>query len=163
MLPRVSDYLDDVIVAGSSFQEHDGHLRSVLQRLTVASLTLNMQKCAFRQSSLRFFGHVICKNGILPDTDHSAAIWDAPPTHDASSLHSFLWLVSWYGKFLPNFATKVEAMRAIQRDSADSGFAWTDGGDYSFEELKRLLLNSTVLPYFEPSLPTIVTTDASDY
>uniref|UniRef100_A0A3B5PS62 Gypsy retrotransposon integrase-like protein 1 n=1 Tax=Xiphophorus maculatus TaxID=8083 RepID=A0A3B5PS62_XIPMA len=162
-LPGVHNYLDDVIVAGSSLQEHDRRLRAVLQRLTDAGLTLNMQKCTFRQSSLRFLGHIISKDGILPDPDHSAAVRDAPPPHDLPSLHSFLGLISWYSKFLPNFATVVEPMRAVLRDTVDSGFIWTEGADQSFKELKELLLNSPVLALFDPSLPTIVTTDASDY
>uniref|UniRef100_A0A096M5I9 Gypsy retrotransposon integrase-like protein 1 n=1 Tax=Poecilia formosa TaxID=48698 RepID=A0A096M5I9_POEFO len=146
----------NVIVAGSSLQEHDRRLHAVLQRLTDAGLTLNMQKCTFRESSLRFLGHIISKDGILPDPDHSSAVRDAPPPHDLPSLRSFLGLISWYSKFLPNFATVVEPMRAVLRETADSGFIWTQGADQSFKELKELLLKSPVLALFDPSLPTIV-------
>lgn len=162
-LPGVRNYLDDVIVAGSSLEEHDRSLRAVLQRLTDAGLTLNMDKCSFRKSSLRFLGHVISKEGILPDTDHIIAIRDAPAPHDLASLRSFLGLTSWYSKFLPNFATIVEPMRVLQRDAAASSFEWTVDADNSFKKLKQLILDSPVLALFDPSLPTFVTTDASDY
>lgn len=72
-LPGVHNYLDGVIVAGSSLQEYGGCLCAVLQHLTYGCLTLNMHKCLFCQSSLRFLGHMISKDDILPATDHSAA------------------------------------------------------------------------------------------
>lgn len=131
-LPGVRNCLDDVIVVGASLEEHDERLRAVLQRLADAGLKLNMQKCSFRQSSLKFLGHVISGEGILPYTDHIIAIRDAPAPHDLVSLQSFLGLISWYSKFLPNFATVVEPMRALLRDATDSHFEWTVDADHSF-------------------------------
>lgn len=88
-LSGVRNYLDDVIVTGPSLEEHDRNLRIVLQRLADAGLRLNMQKCSFRQTSLRFLGHIISKDGILPDTDHITAIRDAPTPHNLVALRSF--------------------------------------------------------------------------
>lgn len=52
------------------------------------------QKCHFRQSSLKFLGHLVTANGIKPDTEHLQAIIQAPPPKDAASLHSFLGVLS---------------------------------------------------------------------
>lgn len=73
-LSGVRNYLHDVIVTGRSREKHERNLCAVLQRLTDAGLKLNMQKCSFRQTSLRFLGHIVSKDGILPDTDHITAI-----------------------------------------------------------------------------------------
>jgi len=94
-----------------------------------------MQKCSFRQTSLRFLDHVISEEGILPDTDHITAIRDAPAPNDLVALQSFLGLISWYDKFLPNFATVMEPMRALLRESTDSGLQWTVDADRSFHKL----------------------------
>lgn len=88
-LSGVRNYLDDVIVMGPSLEEHDRNLCAVLQCLADAGLKLNMQKCSFRQTSLKFLGHIISKDRILPDTDHITAIRDAPTPHNLVALRSF--------------------------------------------------------------------------
>lgn len=60
-----------------------------------------------------------------------------PPPHDLASQCSFLGLISWYSKFLANFATVVEPMRAVLTDAAESGFTWTEGADHIFKDLKK--------------------------
>lgn len=91
------------------------------------------------------------------------AIRDAPAPHNLAALRSFLGLISWCSKFLPNFATVVEPMRTLLKDATDSSFKWTEEAEHIFNELKQLLLDSPVLALFEPSLLTFVTTGASDY
>lgn len=159
----VRNYLDDIIVYGATQESHDATLRSVMQRLSDAGLQLNWDKCTFSQSSLKFLGHVISKHGIFPDEEHKSAIIEAPAPHDVASLRSFLGLISWYSKFLPNFASVAEPLRALLRDASTSKFEWTVSAERSFKELKELLSGSQVLALFDPSLPTIVSTDASDY
>lgn len=90
------------------------------------------------------------------------AIVDAPAPIDATTLHSFLGLVSLYSKFLPNHATVVKAMRACLRGT-DSTFEWTESSQASFEEVRRLLVKSPALALFDPALHTIISADASDY
>lgn len=58
-LAHVQCYLDDVIVSGKIFEEHDKNLKAALQRLEAAGLKLNFDKCHIRQTELSFLGHVI--------------------------------------------------------------------------------------------------------
>lgn len=160
-LPGVQNYLDDLIVYGNTPDEHDQHLTAVIQRLKEAGLVLNENKCHFKKTSLRFLGHTITADGILPDQDHIDAVLKAPPPSDAVALRSFLGLVSWYLKFLPNFATVVAPMRACASDK--DKFTWTPAAQDSFEEVKQLLVNSPALALFDPSLRPVISTDASDY
>lgn len=136
-IPGVQNYLDDLIVYGKTLQEHDQNLHTFLQKLKEAGLVLNDNMCHFRKPSLRFLGHVITADGILPDQEHIDARTKAPPPSDAVTLRSFLGLVSWYSKFLPNFATVVAPMRdcANNKDT----FKWSSEAQNSFEEVKRLL------------------------
>lgn len=57
----------------------------------------------------------------------------------------------------------AEPLRALLRDASDAEFEWTDSADCNFKALKELLSRSPVLALFDPSLPIIVSTDASDY
>ena len=92
-VPNVNNYLDDITCFGRTQVLHDTALQKVLQRLTNAGLHLNDKKCQFRQSSLRFLGHLVSAQGIEPDTEHVKAIAQAPPPHDAGTLHSFLGML----------------------------------------------------------------------
>uniref|UniRef100_A0A669FAM3 Reverse transcriptase domain-containing protein n=1 Tax=Oreochromis niloticus TaxID=8128 RepID=A0A669FAM3_ORENI len=160
-LPGVQNYLDDLIVYSKSAAEHDQNLSTVLQKLKDAGLVLNENKCHFRKTSLRFLGHVVTADGILPDEEHIDAVLRAPPPSDAVALRSFLGLVSWYSKFLPNFATVVAPMRACANDK--NTFTWTSDAQVSFEEVKKLVVNSPALALFDPALRVVISTDASDY
>lgn len=160
-LPGVQNYLDDLIVYGGSPAEHDQNLKGVLQKLKEAGLALNDDKCHFRKLSLCFSGHTIPAEGMLPNQEHIDAVLKAPAPSDAATLRSFLGLVSWYSKFLPNFATVVAPMRACITDK--STFQWTSDAQASFEEVKRLLVDSPALALFDPSLRSVISTDASDY
>lgn len=103
-------YLDNIMVAGATIEEHDKNLQSVLQRINKVGLKLNTAKCHFRQPELSFLGHMLSEKGLQPDASHVSAVADAPPPADEVSIRSFLGLTSWYSKFIPNFATVVEPL-----------------------------------------------------
>ncbi|KAJ8373726.1 hypothetical protein SKAU_G00043060 [Synaphobranchus kaupii] len=123
---------------------------------------LNDDKCRFSETSLPFLGHTVSADGLLPDAVRIQAVVDAPAPTDATTLRSFLGLLSWYSKFLHNHATVVEPMRVCLRQT-DSAFEWTDEAQASFETVKQMLVNSQALALFDPSRHTIISTDASDY
>lgn len=152
-LKGVQCYLDDVITYGSSVAEHEANLGAMLRRISNAGLKLNVEKCQLRQTTLSFLGQKIRPEGLLPDDSHVAAILHAPPPSDPATLHSFLGLSAWYSKFVP--------MRALLRK--DCSFHWDKTAQAAFDQVKQLIVHSTALVLFDPSKPTIVSTDASDY
>lgn len=95
-LKGVQNYLDDIIVYGKGKEEHDRNLQMVLAALKEAGLQLNNEKCHFNQTSLRFLGHTISAQGLLPDKDHLKAITAAPAPSDATTLRSFLVLTAFH-------------------------------------------------------------------
>jgi len=60
-------YLDDIVICGSSLQEHNKRLTEVLQRLCKHNLKLQVEKCEFLRKKVTYLGHIISKNGISPD------------------------------------------------------------------------------------------------
>jgi Reverse transcriptase (RNA-dependent DNA polymerase) len=62
-------YLDDLLVASRSVEEHRRHLRQVLQLLQANGLVINAEKCLFGQTSLEFLGHLVQADGIRPLPD----------------------------------------------------------------------------------------------
>lgn len=159
-LEGVQYFLDDVIVYGKSKEEHDRNLQKVLAAIREAGLQLNDEKCQFNKSSLRFLGHTISAQGLQPLSEHVRAITEAPAPTDATTLRSFLGLTAWYQKFVYNYASLVEPMRACLREDT---FRWTEAAQESFQAVKGRIVNSSALAVFDPSLPTYVSPDASDY
>ena len=137
-LPNVANYLDDVIVWGHTKSDHDHMLKVVIQHIHDAGLQLNDSKCHFNKSSLRFLGHTVSAQGIHPDEVHLSAMLHAPVPKDAHQLRSLLGLLSWYNKFIPNFATVVEPLRACIRQGSE--FSWSDEAQKSFSTVKELSL-----------------------
>ncbi|CAM5080298.1 unnamed protein product, partial [Eretmochelys imbricata] len=150
-----------LVVFGNTSEEHDNNLQSVLNCISKAGLKLNRSKSKFRQTELSFLGHTISQAGLKPDPVNILAISNAPPPADLQTLRSFLGLTTWYAKFIPNYASVIESLRELLWGS--STLMWTTDAQASFKMVKDLIVHSPVLALFSPALPTIVTTDASDY
>lgn len=116
-LPNVANYLDDIIIWGCTADEHEHSLKAVLQHLQDSGPKMNASKCHFRQTSLQFLGHTVTAQGVKLDKQHLSAILQAPTPTDAMKLRSFLCLLSWYKKFIQNFASLVEPLQAQRRNA----------------------------------------------
>ena len=103
-LPGVLCHIDDVLIFGATQAEHDARLQAALTRLKTARVTLNAQKCKFRQSSIRFLGHVIDHNGVRPDQGKVSAVLKLKAPTNPTELRRFMGMVNQLGKFSPNLA-----------------------------------------------------------
>lgn len=154
-------YLDDIIVYGSSFEEHLNRLRTVLQCIKEAGLTLNHQKCIFGQSKLKILGHLIDKSGVRPDPEKVEAIKNFPLPKNISNIRSFLGICSYYRRFIKNFANLAAPLQHLLKK--DVKFAWNKEQDDAFAKLKSILMSDLVLGYFRPKAETLIHCDASGY
>ena len=118
----VANISDDIIIHGCGIQEHDENLLAVLRRLKECGLTLNEKKCQFRLPKLTFFGHDLSSKGISPNEEKVAAIQNTKSPQSAAEVRSFLGLVQYCSKFLPNFAQVAEPLRMLTRK--DQQFVW---------------------------------------
>ena len=59
--------VDDILVSGSTIQEHDENLQKVLKRCKEVNLKLNKQKCKVRVQEVSYVGHILTKNGVKPE------------------------------------------------------------------------------------------------
>lgn len=102
--------IDDVIVFGSNQEEHDARLGATLRHITI---TLNMEKCAFCKTSLKFLGHIIDQDGIRADPDKTAAIQRMETPKNITDLRRFMGMVNQLGKFSPNISDLNQPLRAL--------------------------------------------------
>ncbi|XP_059209654.1 uncharacterized protein K02A2.6 [Centropristis striata] len=158
-IPGVHNISDDIIVSGETIQQHDERLHQVLQRLQERQLTVNSKKCQFRMSQLEFMGHVLSKNGIGAAQSKIEAVENTRRPTNAAEVRSFLGLVNYCGRFIPNLATTSEPLRRLTRQSCK--WTWGSEQETAFLELKRQLASSHVMAYSKQDAETHVVVDAS--
>ena len=158
-LHGVQAYLDDIIVFGRSREEHDRCLRQVMQRLEAHQVTLNRDKCTFRVPSLDFLGFRVSKDGIAVSQDRVSGLKDMKSPGSHKELQSVLGLFGFYARFVPGYSTLVDPLRAALKQER---FHWTEELDKTFRQVISKILESQVLAMFDPDLPSVVTSDASD-
>ena len=97
--------MDDVLVFGSTREEHDARVIDVLNRIAQAEGTLNRDKCSFGQEKITFLGHVIDKTGISPDPGKVCAILQMKEPTSIMEVRRFMGMVNQLGKLSPRLAT----------------------------------------------------------
>ena len=87
----------------------------VLDRIREKKLTLNKDKCEFGMDKFTFMGHMLSKNGIGPTSDRVKDLVNAAEPKNASEVKSFLGLVNFSARYIPNLATISEPLRKLTR------------------------------------------------
>ena len=105
--------LDDMIVTGATRDKHLCNLRAVLNRLKQYGLRLNRQKCEFFKDKIDFLGHIIDEHGLHKSPDKIEAVLKCAIPESVSQLRSFLGLVNYYHKFLPNLSSVISPLRRL--------------------------------------------------
>ena len=154
----VANLADDFIVHGRGIKEHDRNLHAVLTRLKEKGLTLNGDKRQFRLPKLTFFANDLSRQGVAPSKEKVAANLNASPPQDASRVRSFVQLVQYSAKFLPNFAQEAEPLRSLLRKNEP--FIRGEAQEMSFQKLKQLVAQATTLAYFRGDCNTLIIADA---
>ena len=154
-------YLDDILITGPSEGEHLSNLAQVLQRLESAGMRLKKEKCKFMLPSVSYLGHVISSEGLRTDEAKVRAIVEAPEPRNVGELRSFLGMVNYYGKFLPDLATALAPLYQLLQKSTH--WCWRQKHRNAFKHVKDLLHSGRVLVHFDDSLPLVLACDASPY
>jgi hypothetical protein len=152
-------YLDDIIVYSETFEEHLKHLCVAFDRLQVAGLRLNPEKCFFVKAELEFLGHIISNQGIRTDPLKTEKVKNFPRPKNTTQLRGFLGLASYYRRFVPNFARIATPLNKLLRKG--TVYRWTTEQDQAFNALKECLITSPILKFPDFNKQFILFTDAS--
>ena len=106
-IPHVCVYLDDILITGVDDAEHNDNLSGVLDRLNKGGLRLNAGKCHFKLKSVSYLGFRIDAEGLHPLEDKVQALVSAPAPQNVTELKSFLGLIKYYQKCLPDLANTL--------------------------------------------------------
>lgn len=159
-------YLDDVLVASKSEDEHLQHLRTVFERFSKFGLTLNVNKCVFGEPEVSFLGHLVDAVGCKPLPDKVDVILNYPKPQSIKDLQRFLGCVNFYRRFIPYAADLHAPLNDLLRGrkkNDNSTINWTPSLDECFQKCKHAIVNVTHLAHPEPDCKLALFTDASDF
>lgn len=160
-IPGVVVYLDDILVTGATAQDHLKSLEEVLKRLEKAGLWAKKNKCQFMAPSVTYLGHLIDSEGLHPLPEKVKAVEAAPQPQNVHQLKSYLGLLTYYSKFLPNMSTVLAPLYRLLR--SDVTREWNAKEESAFKASKDLLTSSELLAHFDPELKIMLACDASAY
>lgn len=153
-------YLDDIIIASDSFENHLKHLKEVFTLLTSAGFKLNWAKCRFLQEYTEFLGMIVGQGEIRVSPKKTEAVANFPRPKTVKQLRGFLSLLSWMRRFIPNLAEKSAPLTQMLKKG--ERIIWTEERNLAFEELKKVLVEPPVLKAPDFEYPFEIHCDASD-
>ena len=160
-LDHVASIQDDILITGKDDDEHIKNLDSVLSRLDHYGLRLQLSKCKFMQKSVTYMGCVISASGISPTEEKVEAIKQAPSPENLTELRAFLGMINYHGKFIRNLSSILQPLDQLLQGNQE--FKWSPRCEEAFKNAKDSLSSSNVLVHYDPSLPVILESDASQY
>lgn len=163
-LDYLFNYLDDVIIASETLEQHEQHLVLVFERFTQYGITINLDKCCFGQPSVEFLGHHVSTAGIRPLEDKVHAP-NYPKPETIEGLRRFLGMLNFYRGHIPEAAVRQAELdkylvNAKKKDR--SKVAWTTEAEEAFAQCKAGLQQAVTLTHPQPNAYLALMCDASD-
>ena len=137
-------YVDDVVIATSTLEDHIDWLDEVFGCMKRAGLKCKPSKCEILRDSIKYLGKMVYRHGVRPDPEAVEAVltWKAPRT--GTQLMSFLGIANYYREFIKGYADKVYPMQKLMHNKGKK-FEWSDEAQTAFENKKRELCETPVL------------------
>jgi hypothetical protein len=152
-------FIDDILIFSKNEEDHDQHLRVVLQKLRENQLYAKLNKCEFWLKKVLFLGHIISEGGIYVDPSKVKDVLSWKTPQNISDIRSFLGLAGYYRRFIEGFSKISKPMTKLL--AKGNTFEWTPRRETSFQELKKRLTTAPVLTMPDMEKPFLIYCDAS--
>jgi hypothetical protein len=136
-------FIDDIFIYSQTMEEHDEHLRLVLQCLRENKIYGKLSKSFFYKSKIHYLGNVISGEGIALDPAKVEAIMEWPASMNVAEVHSFMGLVGYYRWFLEVFSNIGNMITKLQ--NKNKNFFWTEKCEEGFQRLREMLMTTPIL------------------
>ncbi|XP_054762005.2 uncharacterized protein LOC129268475 [Lytechinus pictus] len=156
------NYIDDILIHSTMWDQHLATLTELLSRLRAAKLTARPSKCFVGQSKVEFLGHVIEDGTVSPRPEKLKAIQEISRPQTKRELRSFLGMTNYYRKFIPNYSAISARLTDRTRKDEPNQIRWETNQEHAFKTLKDKLTNPPILHLPDLSTDFILRTDASN-
>jgi len=154
-------YLDNILIFSDDPAKHHKHVCKVLCQLCDNNLYAKIEKCTFDVKTMNFLGFIISPDSLQMDPAKIQAIHDWPTPRKVREIQSFLGFANFYRRFIAEYSNMTVPLTRLTRK--DAKWTWMPACEEAFGLLKESFILAPILHHFDPSLPPIVKTDASDY
>lgn len=158
-LPFVAVYVDDIVIFSENRDAHITHVICVMERLNKWNIPIRKDKSRFGQKMIYLLGYQISGDGVQMDSRKVSPIrnWKKPET--AKQLQRFLGMANYYRQFVRNFSTITAPLDRVRK--ATGRLEWTDEMKDSFQTIKDVICQRTLLTHPDDRKQYVVGTDAS--
>ena len=150
---------DDLLIYGKTMIEHNKTLQKVLDRARNVGVKWNKKKCVFGTDTVKYIGHIICREGIKPDPSKIADLINMPNPIDKLGVHRVLGVINYLSKFIPNASNLTEPLRILLNKNVE--FSWDHEQEACLKQIKAILTSEPVLGHFDPEQTVTLCTDSS--
>ncbi|GJQ91011.1 putative reverse transcriptase domain-containing protein [Tanacetum coccineum] len=152
-------FIDDILIYSKNKEEHEEHLKLILELLKKEELYAKFSKCEFWIPKVQFLGHVIDSKGIHVDPAKIESIkdWASPKT--PTEIRQFLGLAGYYRRFIEGFSKIAKSMTKLTQKNVK--FDWGEKEEAAFQLIKQKLCSAPILALPKGSENFIVYCDAS--
>ena len=134
---------------------------TTLTKLEEAGLTVKESKCEIDMDSVQYLGYKVSREGLTPLPDKLKPILEAPAPTNVAEVKSFLGMITYYVRFLPNISTIMEPIHELTRTGV--AWNWSKECQDAFEYSKNMLASARVLVHYDVNKPLVLSVDASPY
>ncbi|WVZ76590.1 hypothetical protein U9M48_024555 [Paspalum notatum var. saurae] len=152
-------FIDDILIYSKTEEEHEEHLRLVLQKLREHKLYAKLSKCEFWLDQVPFLGHIVSKGGIMVDPSKISSVMDWKVPEVVKEVRGFLGLAGYCRRFIESFSRIAKPMISLLEKGVP--FIWTKERQAAFDELKKRLTTDPVLTLLDLTKSFTVYCDAS--
>ena len=161
-----SAYLDDILIYSNSLGEHIQHVGKVLSQLQSTGLFLDINKCEFHVTQVKYLGLIITTDGLKMDPQKIESILEWKQPRCVKDVQAFLGFANFYRRFIKAYSTIAAPLtRLTKADNKHFVFPWAAESpeQRAFQTLKTAFTTAPILAHFDPDIETWLETDASDY
>ncbi|GKF56937.1 putative reverse transcriptase domain-containing protein [Tanacetum coccineum] len=136
-------FIDDILIYSKNKEEHEEHLKLILELLKKEELYTKFFKCEFWVPKVQFLGHVIDSKGIHVDPAKIESIkdWGSPKT--PTEIRPFLGLVGYYRRFIEGFSKIAKSMTKLTQKNVK--FDWGEKEEATSQLIKHKLCSAPIL------------------
>ena len=160
-LQGVGGILDDLIITGSNDETHFRNLERTLERMCSMGIKLKREKCVFMKPSVEYFAFVVDRDGIHPSPHKVQAIQEVPVPENPTDLKSFLGLINYYRRFVPDMATLAHPLNHLLVENIP--WKWSKQCQEAFVKLKGVLQSAPLLAHNDPKKAVRLAVDSSSF
>ncbi|KAK7114676.1 hypothetical protein V1264_000698 [Littorina saxatilis] len=158
----VYHFMDDILIATATWEQHIEAIKAVLKALKDANLAAKPSKCYFGYEQLQYLGHEIGRGKRWPVDDKVDKIQKAQPPTTKKELRAFLGLTGFYRIYVPAYSSIAAPLTDKTKKQEPEKVKWTPACQVAFDTLKAKLAEQPIIQMPDHTLPYILRTDASD-